>query len=942
MKTNIGPLTISVLTALATVIAVRSFWPGMDEDRRRPDRGSAGMIGAVSSGPWHKGRISIPRRPAAQGSREEPGARGGWELTRTADPLTGEIPAKMRRRELAFAATVPTVESRAFMRPTASGYSWSSRGPYNVGGRTRALAVDITDSDIILAGGVTGGMWRTSDAGNSWTRTTSYGQSPSVSCVTQDRRPGRTDVWYYGTGEPSTVTTPFDYSGSGIYRSTDGGRSWTPLESTIPEPYNAYDEDFDWVWSMATDPSNLTQDEVYAATFGGLMRSTDAGTSWTKVVDVRGTGDVRVTRDGVVYAVYTATDESSTLRRSVDGVNWIDITPQEWPELSHRWVLDVAPSNSSVVYLLGSTVESGFKAEGFSGSEWSGFWKYTYVSGDGTGNGGRWEDRSGFLPASKTEGGSFFGQSGYDLVVAVGPEDENIVFIGGAGLWRSSDGFATGARTAWIGGYSPSGDWEPYPGHHPDLHAVAFSHDDPKVLFTGSDGGVHRSDDGMGEFVNWIALNNGYRTAQFYTISLDRNRPGDDRLVGGTQDNGSVGIFSADPFGYWEEFTVGDGGYCAVAGLKNGIETYYTSFPFGEIYRLRTYENGEPISYGRVDPRGAESSLFITPFLLDPLNHDMMYLASSRHIWRNSALSSIPVGQGPATVGWSRLGNSAAGATITALGVSTAAPAHRLYYGAIDGNVYRIDGADQGDQARTLLTADIFPRAYVSSIAVDPVNGDRAVVFSNYNVQSLFLTTDAGGSWIAVGGNLEEHPDGTGSGPSCRWLSILSRPDGALYFLGTSSGLYSTTLLNGASTIWEREGAETIGNAIVEMIDLRHSDGRVVVATHGDGVYTATIPPSGVESGEKSGGEVAIESIDPNPASGRATVSYRVETGGRGRVEIRLYDPLGAEVRTLVERRLGSGRHQAIVDLTGLPAGTYLVRLTAGGRTSVRSLRVVR
>jgi len=889
----------------------------------------------------------VPRGVASNGVRDDADARARWELLRLRDPSTGRIPSDIRRRELEFAARIPAVGSRGYLRPDVSGYVWSSRGPNNLGGRTRALAVDVADTSVLLAGGVSGGIWRSSDRGRSWARTTTMLEYPAVSCIAQDRRPGHTSVWYYGTGEPSTTTTPEEYSGAGLYKSTDGGRSWFQLESTKTTLNNPYDEDFDWVWNVAVDPSNTTQDEVYAATIGGVMRSVDGGATWTKVVDETGTGDVVVTDEGVVYAVYCDPEQNgrSTVVRSADGVNWTEITPPGWPTVSNRWVIGRAPSNPNVVYVLGSTVGSGFQAQGYYGTEWSGLWKYTYLSGDGADDRGRWEDRSANLPDFGGDVGDFFGQEGYDLMVSVRPDDENTVYIGGANLYRSFDGFSSKNGSQWIGGYSPAGTEDSYPNHHPDLHTLVFVPGNPDEILTGSDGGVHRSENGAAPTVFWTTLNNGYRTTQFYSVSIDRATAGDDRILGGMQDNGTYGTWSANPSDDWEEVGGGDGTYCAIGGLAGQFDSYFVSFPAGEIYRLLTQSDGSPVAFSRIDPAGASGYLFIAPFLLDPSNSNVMYLAAGRYVWRNDALSTLPTTSNrPISNGWTRLGSSAAASAISAIGVSTLAPSHRVYYGSLDGSLYRLDDAHQGNPSRLPLVSSNLPRgSYVNCICVDPEDGNRAVVvFANYNVQSLFLTTDAGATWTPVGGNLEEFPDGTGNGPSCRWVSILHRQGRTFYFLGTSTGLYSTTELNGMSTVWEQEGIETIGNAVVEMLDVRQSDGRVVVGTHGNGVFSTTVTTAAPqEPGTAVGRGGTIESCSPNPAASTARVRFSVHDPV-SLVSLDLFDARGGRVLSVPTERLEAGTYTRTVDVRDLTPGTYYLRLRVGETTSRERLVVVR
>ena len=125
---------------------------------------------------------------------ESPKERIEWEIQRLADPVTGNIPNNIRQKELLFAKNLP--KSKSFNKS-----NWLHRGPYNVGGRTRALCLDVLDENTILAGGASGGMFRSTDGGQSWTMTTEPSQEHRISCLTQDRRPGKENVWYFGTGE---------------------------------------------------------------------------------------------------------------------------------------------------------------------------------------------------------------------------------------------------------------------------------------------------------------------------------------------------------------------------------------------------------------------------------------------------------------------------------------------------------------------------------------------------------------------------------------------------------------------------------------------------------------------------------------------------------------------------------------------------------------------
>jgi hypothetical protein len=133
------------------------------------------------------------------------------------------------------------------------------RGPYNIGGRTRALGIDITDESVILAGGVSGSMWRTSDGGSTWVNTTNPASIHNSTCLVQDTRPGQEDTWYYGTGEITGNSAGGSggspYRGDGLFKTTDNGQSWFLLPATatgLPQTLTW----LDYVWNVATDPSN--------------------------------------------------------------------------------------------------------------------------------------------------------------------------------------------------------------------------------------------------------------------------------------------------------------------------------------------------------------------------------------------------------------------------------------------------------------------------------------------------------------------------------------------------------------------------------------------------------------------------------------------------------------------------------------------------------------
>jgi hypothetical protein len=470
-------------------------------------------------------------------------------------------------------------------------------------------------------------------------------------------------------------------------------------------------------------------------------------------------------------------------------------------------------------------------------------WKYTYVSGDGLAAGGQWDNRSANLPNENGATGVFDSQESYDLVISVKPDNEQVVFVGGTNLYRSLDGWATNTHWRRIGGYLAPGTYSQWSNHHCDQHSVVFSPQNPLILLNGNDGGVYETYNDTSASVQWVSLNNGYLNTQFYSVAIDHGSVGNTDILGGTQDNGTLLSNSSAPGADWTNVLSGDGTDCAIL---DGSTSYILSSQEGNYYLVTLDDAGGFSSWTCITPTKGGPFLFVNPFALDPNNQTRMYLPAGDVLWRNNNLSGIPMySTSPTTVNWDSLSATRInGITYSSVAVAKV-PANRVYLGSADGRVFRLDNANAGNPtALDLTTGKGLPtQAYVNCMAIDPVNGDRVmIVFTNYGVQSLYYTEDAGMTWTPVGGNLEENPTtGTGGGPSIRWASILPPGGRTTFFVGTSAGLYSTTNLNGTLTVWTQEGSSTIGNLPIDMIDIRSSDGYIAVATHGGGVFSATI-----------------------------------------------------------------------------------------------------
>ncbi len=732
---------------------------------------------------------------------------------------------------------------------------WGNRGPTNFGGRTKGLCVDADNSSNVVAGAASGGLWRSDNAGASWGIKIPPGELHSTSCMIQDTRTGHRNVYYAGTGEfvgtagigmnSNYPQYPVAFMGDGIFKSTDGGFGWDRLPFTVSGTPQTCDH-FDFIWSVAIDPSNNADDIVYAATaYYGIFKSSNGGDTWTNVL---GSGspqssrsDVKVTTTGVVYAAGNSGSCMAGIRRSSPGgENWSNITPSNFPEVYDRIVMGTSQSNPNVVYFYIQNVSGAHSDTAVNGIQ---FWKYTYIADDIGSVHGTWENRSLNLPPAG-EPYLLNTQYGYNMLLSVKPDNENFVILGAVELYRSTDGFATGSNWKTIGGFSidennvRTGYWD----SHCDFHIGCFDPNNYNVFYCGSDGGIFKTTDITANTypqfpVIWQECNNGYITAQTFFVSI-APEAGSNFMAAGFQDN-AVQACTTSGTSSWRVLGGGDGTSCIVAPLATNA-VFLTDMGMTNAWR-ETREHTSRVDISPPQPTIYNSCNF-APIVLDTVSGTLFCnggesIGHRSGIWRNNNAYTAT-----ATSGWNYIPNSGSSAVrrVSTLGISKNTPGV-LYYGTDDGNVYKILDATNINNATPTIT-DIssgkgLPAGYIQCIAVDPDNDQKAlVVFANYIIQSLWYTTDGGDTWTDVEGNLAGD-----AGPSCRWATIFYIGGRMQVFLGTSTGVYVTEVLNGSSTTWVQESPGTIGNVVVPNIDFRQSDGTIAVATHGRGIYTTQI-----------------------------------------------------------------------------------------------------
>ena len=373
-----------------------------------------------------------------------------------ADPQTKEIPKNIRAKELLFAKKLNEKSNSINKTANVEALSWKEAGPIDVGGRTRALAVDVNNPNIIIAGGASGGIWKSTDKGATWNMKSTNTQVLSVTCIAQDTRSGQSNIWYYAAGEflgsGGDQGSTHRISGAGIYKSVDNGETWNIIASTQDANETSWDSYFDYVENIIVSP--VTGSLFLTSQGMGILRSTDGGNNYTHIlggINEHIFSDIDIASNGNMVAVIsspfqgtTASNQPGIYKSTNDGTNWTSITPNSFPTDHQRSVVQIAPSNPNTACVL--TFTGSFISEKYDDVR---FHKINVSNGTS-------EDRSANMPNFGQDFNDFINtQNNYNIVMAIKPDDENFVVIGATSLFRSTNGFSSkpsNEKLDWIGG----------------------------------------------------------------------------------------------------------------------------------------------------------------------------------------------------------------------------------------------------------------------------------------------------------------------------------------------------------------------------------------------------------------------------------------------------------------------------------------------------------
>jgi len=798
--------------------------------------------------------------------RDLPRARAEWTAMFRRDS-EGAVSAGRRLRALRQACEVPSDPllarppaggfTRSDAGPTArglgDGLAWRPLGPWGassgtswgrVAGRITALAVHPSNADIVFVGAATGGIWKSSDGGRSFRPVSDTAPSLATSAIVFS--PASTEVLYAATGEADSAylegnpaSSLGTYLGAGLLRSVDGGETWSRVDVDLPE--NAV---VSRVLVNPRDPQRVLVG-VYIFHDVAAGRSRPGGTYLST------DGGVRFTRTFAHAASDLVQDPSSPdgvfAAFGIDG-GCVSCAAPGGVWRSADFGLTWSASLTRDAPGAPIPAQPGQVKVTISATAPPVLYASVLDADDAhaaggvfrsADGGGTWEKRTVHPQMCPKDG---FNQCGYDHTILVHPTKPDLLYLGTVSLYVSRDGAATWDPLVEV--YAPGASI------HPDQHALAIPASAPGTLWVGNDGGLYRTTDGGTTFESF---NHALGLIQFNGVAFHPSIP--EFLMGGTQDNGNLRTLDGVS---WSDRTGGDGGFVLVRqdAPAEILAAHYRAYlnhstTTGALFRDVTpsptlmLEDGSP----------AEPMAFYPPAVAAPAAPGTVFLGAQR-LWANDTFGADRNAWAPRSTEM-----AVASGVITAVDV------------AGDGNGPVWVGGSRGDvlfstdggATWALRTAGL-PAAVVTDVRAVSGDGRSAyVAFGGYlgaPSRHVFVTTDAGLTWTNVSGEIPDVPV----------TALVPAPgDPRELFAATDVGVFRSTT-GGAS--WSSFSAG-LPNTTVSSLAFRPGTRDLVAATYGRGMWTIAIPPPGGD-----GPPVAAFGVRPAlPAPGQSVAFPDLSSG---------------------------------------------------------------
>lgn len=680
--------------------------------------------------------------------------------------------------------------------PESTNPVWTQLGPTTIPetfsqwgyagmGRVNCIAFHPTNPDIMWVGSPAGGLWKTTTGGGSWTNSTDNLPNLGVSSILV--HPQNPDTLYIATGDGDGADT----FSIGVLKSTDGGNTWNPvgLEQDVAVRGRIH--------KLSMHPSN--PNILLAGTSQGIHRSSDGGETWDFITSPAHFKDFDVNKSNpsiwyasaFYYGVYKSTDAGENWTRLTNGL------PQPQSGFG-RVAVAVADSSPSIVYALYTNYETG------------GFWGL-YRSADA---GASWQLQANTpnLLGWDVYGNDFDsgGQGSYDLTLDVDPTNPDTVYVGGINMWKSYNGGKNWEVIAhWYGALGN-------PFVHADHHDFKFHPNDHNTIFSGNDGGLHKSTDGG---ASWTDLSSGLAIHQIYRMGQSATNA--DKFVIGNQDNGSD-LYNA---GTWYSVYGGDGMECAIDPENDSnmyCSVYYGSFS-------RSSDGGQ--TWQSISGPFSGNGAWVTPFLIDPKNSSTLYVATDT-VYKSTAKG----------VNWEAIsGKLVNNDTFIAMAVSPTNTDY-IYVSTLSSTIFR---TTNGGTGWTQVTNPIPGNTTTTWLTVDPHNPTTLWrTYGGYITgQKVFRSTNGGETWENLTGMLPNVP------ANC----LIIDPDSGTVYVGTDLGVFCSP---GGDRNWIAFD-NGLPNVIVNDLEFHMDSKKIRAATYGRGVWESPLaaipvifPPVNL-SGEK-------------------------------------------------------------------------------------------